>query len=100
MSDSGANPSEPRYAAFLPRLVAILIDLLIAWVLLQLAVTIIVPGAVGNDPTPHETSTLGAITLILLTVWFNYLVVSEWLGERTVGKLRSASRLPRSTVAS
>ena len=72
---------------FFPRLAAILIDLLIAWVLLQLAVTIIVPGAVGNDPTPHETSTLGAITLILLTVWFNYLVVSEWLWGKTVGKL-------------
>ncbi len=87
MNDSPANPGEPRYAAFLPRLAAILIDLLIAWVLLQLAVTIIVPGAVSNDPTPHETSTLGVITLILLTVWFNYLVVGEWLWGRTVGKL-------------
>jgi CAAX protease family protein len=87
VSDLGPRPDQPRYAGLLPRLAAIVIDALIAWVVLALAVNVVVPGSIGNDPTPHETTTLGVITLILLTVWFNYLVVSEWLWGRTLGKL-------------
>ncbi|MGH2926521.1 MAG: CPBP family glutamic-type intramembrane protease [Solirubrobacterales bacterium] len=87
MSEARINPGEPRYAGLWARLAAIAIDLIIAWVLLALATNVIVPGAVGNDPTPHETTTLGVITLVLLTLWFNYLVLSEWLWGRTLGKL-------------
>jgi membrane protease YdiL (CAAX protease family) len=63
-----------------------LIDLLIAWIVLAVAANVIVPGAVGNDPTPHETATLGVITLIVVTAWFNYLVISEWRWGKTLGK--------------
>ena len=87
MSEARIHPGEPRYAGLWARLAAIAIDLIVAWVLLALATNVIVPGAVGNDPTPHETTTLGVITLVLLTLWFNYLVVSEWLWGRTLGKL-------------
>jgi CAAX protease family protein len=87
VSEAPIDPGEPRYAGLWARLAAIAIDLIVAWVLLALATNVVVPGAVGNDPTPHETTTLGVITLVLLTVWFNYLVLSEWLWGRTLGKL-------------
>jgi CAAX protease family protein len=86
VSGSGLSSKEPRYAGLLQRLAAILIDLLIAWIVLAVTVNVIVPGAVGNDPTSRETATLGLITLLVLTVWFNYFVVSEWRWGQTLGK--------------
>jgi membrane protease YdiL (CAAX protease family) len=86
VTDSRAPLSGPRYAGLLPRLAAILIDLLIAWIVLAVATNVIVPGAIGNDPTAHETATLGLITLIVITAWFNYLVICEWRWGHTLGK--------------
>jgi len=86
VSDAGPPPNDRRYAGLLQRLAAMLIDLLIAWIVLAVATNVIVPGAVGNDPTRHETATLGLITLIVLTVWFNYFVVAEWRWGQTLGK--------------
>ncbi len=63
-----------------------MIDALIAWIVLAVATNVIVPGAVGSDPTSGETATLGLITLILITIWFNYFVISEWRWGQTLGK--------------
>jgi CAAX protease family protein len=70
----------------LPRLAAILIDLMIGWIVLAVATNVIVPGAIGNDPTAHETTTLGVITLIVLISWFAYFVIGEWRWGQTLGK--------------
>jgi uncharacterized protein len=86
VTESSPPQAEPRYAGLLQRLAAILIDLVIAWIVLAVATNVIVPGAIGNDPTSHETATLGVITLILLTVWFNYFVLFEWRWGQTLGK--------------
>jgi uncharacterized protein len=86
MSDSHLASPDPRYAGLLRRLAAVAIDALLAWVVLAVAANVLVPGAIGNDPTPDETATLGLITLLVLTVWFHYLVISEWRWGQTLGK--------------
>jgi membrane protease YdiL (CAAX protease family) len=63
-----------------------LIDLGIAWIVLAVAANVLIPGAIGNNPTPHETATLGAILAIVITLWFNYIVIGEWRWGRTLGK--------------
>jgi uncharacterized protein len=78
---------EPQYAGFLRRLGAIAIDALIAYVVLSIAIYVIVPGWAGDDATSHQTAEVGLIVLAVLTVWFNYVVVSEWRWGQTLGKL-------------
>jgi membrane protease YdiL (CAAX protease family)/uncharacterized RDD family membrane protein YckC len=86
VSDSGPFSTEPRYAGLLPRVGAMLIDLLIAWIVLAIAANVLVPGAIGDNPTSHDTATLGVILAIVITLWFNYLVIGEWRWGRTLGK--------------
>jgi uncharacterized protein len=86
VSDSNLVSPEPRCAGLLRRLGAVAIDAVLAWVVLAVAANVLVPGAIGNDPTPDERATLGLITLLVLTVWFNYLVISEWRWGQTLGK--------------
>ena len=86
MSDSAPASTEPRYAGLLPRFGAMLIDVLIAWIVLAVAANVLVPGAIGDNPTSHDTATLGVILAIVITLWFNYLVISEWRWGRTLGK--------------
>ena len=85
---------EPRYAGILRRLGAIAIDALIAYIVLSIAISVIVPGWAGNDATSHQTAITGLIVLAVLTVWFNYVVVAEWRWGQTLGK-----RALRITVA-
>jgi hypothetical protein len=63
-----------------------LIDVLIAWIVLAIAANVLVPGAIGDNPTSHDTATLGVILAIVITFWFNYLVIGEWRWGRTLGK--------------
>jgi uncharacterized protein len=86
VSDSAQPSTEPRYAGLLPRLAAMLIDVGIAWIVLAVAANVLIPGAIGNNPTPHETATLGVILAIVITLWFNYLVIGEWRWGQTLGK--------------
>ena len=86
MSDSLLASPKPRYAGLTRRLAAVAIDALLAWVALAVAANVLVPGAIGNDPTPDERATLGLITLLVITTWFNYLVISEWRWGQTLGK--------------
>lgn len=94
MTDSGLAQLEPRYAGILRRLGAIAIDALIAYIVLSIAISVIVPGWAGNDATSHQTAITGLIVLAVLTVWFNYVVVAEWRWGQTLGK-----RALRITVA-
>jgi membrane protease YdiL (CAAX protease family)/uncharacterized RDD family membrane protein YckC len=86
VSDSHLASPEPRYAGLPRRLAAVAIDALLAWVALAIAANVLVPGAIGNDPTSDERATLGLITLLVITAWFNYLVISEWRWGQTLGK--------------
>jgi uncharacterized protein len=86
VSDSATASTETRYAGLLPRLAAMLIDVLIAWIVLAVAANVLVPGAIGDNPTSHDTATLGVILAVVITLWFNYLVIGEWRWGRTLGK--------------
>ncbi len=86
MNELAPTRPPPRYAGLLPRLAAMVIDAVLAWVVLAIAANVLVPGAIGNDPTPHETAALGAIAATVIAAWFAYLVIGEWRWGRTVGK--------------
>ncbi|HMC05777.1 MAG TPA: CPBP family glutamic-type intramembrane protease [Solirubrobacterales bacterium] len=86
MSEAGPPQTQRRYASLLQRLAAILIDAMIAWVVLAVVANVLVPGAIGQDPTGSESTRLGLITVIVLTAWFNYFVIGEWRWGRTLGK--------------
>jgi uncharacterized protein len=86
MNEAVPLQTERRYASLLQRLAAILIDAIIAWIVLAVAANLLVPGAIGQNPTGHESAKLGLITLIVLTAWFNYFVIAEWRWGRTLGK--------------
>src|SRR5204862_5662026 len=82
-----AIPSvEPRYAELLPRVGAMVIDVVIGWIVLAIPANVLDPSALGNNPSPHDTAMLGVIALIALTLWFNYLVIGEWRWGQTLGK--------------
>jgi hypothetical protein len=62
------------------------IDTLIAWLVLSIAVSVLVPDAGRDTATGHETARVGLIALAVLTIWFNYFVVAEWRWGQTLGK--------------
>jgi uncharacterized protein len=86
VSDSHLASPKPPYAGLPRRLAAVAIDAVLAWVVLAVAANVLVPGAIGNHPSPDETAALGLITLLVITAWFNYLVISEWRWGQTLGK--------------
>jgi uncharacterized protein len=86
MSRTALADTEPRYAELLPRLGAMLIDLAIGWVVLAVTANVLDPGALGSDPTPHETGLLGVIAGVAVAVWFAYIVVAERRRGQTLGK--------------
>jgi uncharacterized protein len=68
------------------RFVAALVEVVVAWMALAIVVLVVMPA----DPdtwTSEDEETGGLIVLAFLTVWFNYLVVSESRWGRTFGKL-------------
>jgi membrane protease YdiL (CAAX protease family)/uncharacterized RDD family membrane protein YckC len=68
------------------RFVAALVEVVVAWMALAIVVLVLMPA----DPdtwTSEEEETGGLIVLAFLTVWFNYLVLSESRWGRTFGKL-------------
>ena len=68
------------------RLIAALIEIVVAWMALTILVLVLTP----SDPdswSSEEEATAGLIVLAFLTVWFNYLVFCESRWGRTFGKL-------------
>ena len=84
--ETAVASSEPRYAELLPRLGAMLIDLVIGWIVLAIAANVLEPSALSDSATHHEKTVLGFIALGVVTLWFNYLVVGEWRWGQTLGK--------------
>jgi membrane protease YdiL (CAAX protease family) len=77
-----------EYAGLPRRLVAALLDLLLILVVVFLAGYLAAPDAVseGREYTTAEETRTGVVTLVVLTIAFNYLVLSEWRWGQTLGK--------------
>ncbi len=79
------RPDPPRYAGLPRRLVALLVDLAIAWGAYSIAITLLDPGVASDHATTGETVIAAVIVVSVATAWFGYLVFAQWRWGQTLG---------------
>jgi len=75
----------PRYAGLPRRIVAGLLDLALAWVAYSVAITVLDPNAASEYATTWQTVLAALIVLAVASLWFAYVVLSQWRWGQTLG---------------
>ena len=76
-----------EYASLGRRLLAGALDLGLGWVAMGIAAYIAVPELADDETlTPSQETAVGVAMLITVSVWLNYMVISEWRWGKTLGK--------------
>jgi hypothetical protein len=88
MTGPEQTDTQVEYAGMARRLAAGLLDLVLIVVVLSFAAYFAAPEAATEERayTTAEETRVGLVMLIVLTIAFNYLVLSEWRWGQTVGK--------------
>lgn len=85
MIASELSHEPPRYAGLPRRVVAVVIDLALAWAAYSIAITVLDPGVAGEYATTRQTVIAAVIVLAVAAVWFAYLVFAQRRWGQTLG---------------
>ncbi len=85
MTVSEISPAGPRYAGLARRVVAGLLDLVVAWAVYSIAVMLLAPDAASEYATTWETVLAALILVAVAALWLGYLVFAQWRWGQTLG---------------